>query len=99
MEGYDEGSGFSEYPDFKVLMNITEQKGRIFAGTIIFIANGTTTTSGFAGVIGQDGRDLTITEQGGGYCTGEIVGTDEIELVYMHDGSPYSIAIDTFSRT
>jgi len=99
MQGYDEGRGFSDYPDLKVLINISEQKGRIFTGTIVFVANGTTKISGFAGAIGRDGRSLTIAEKDGGYCTGEIVGTDEIELVYMQDGSPYSIAIDSFRRT
>jgi len=98
MQGYDQGTGFSDYADLGVMMNITEQKGRVFAGDIVFTTNGTPSVSGFAGVIGRDGRTLSITEQAGGYCTGEIVGEDEIELVYMEDGSPYSIAIDSFRR-
>ena len=67
-------------------------------GTIVFSANGTTSASGFAGAIGRDGRTLSISEEAGGYCTGEVVGEDEIELIYMEDGSPYSIAIDSFKR-
>jgi len=98
MQGFDEGSGFSEYPGLRILMNVTEQKGRIFTGTVVFIANGTATESGFAGAIGHNGKTLTIAERNGGYCTGEILGENEIELIYMQDGSPYSIAIDSFRR-
>ena len=98
MQGYDQGTGFSDYPLLGVKMTVTEQKGRVFAGHIVFTTNGTESASGFAGAIGRDGRTISITEEAGGYCTGEIVGEDEIELVYMEDGSPYSIAIDTFRR-
>jgi hypothetical protein len=98
MQGYDEGTGFTDYPGLDVRMNVTEQHGRIFAGDFVFSVNGTETKSGFAGAIGHDGKTITITEQTGGYCVGEIVGGNEIELVYMQDGSPYSIAIDTWKR-
>jgi hypothetical protein len=98
MQGYDQGTGFSDYPALGVKMNVTEQKGRVFAGHMVFTANGTESSSGFAGAIGRDGRTLSITEEAGGYCTGEIVGDNEIELVYMEDGSPYSLAIDSFRR-
>jgi hypothetical protein len=98
MQGYDQGTGFSDYPALGVKMTITEQKGRIFTGHVVFTMNGTESASGFAGAIGRDGRTLSITEEAGGYCTGEIVGEDEIELIYMQDGSPYSVAIDSFKR-
>ncbi|MFA5268508.1 MAG: hypothetical protein WC379_11105 [Methanoregula sp.] len=98
MQGYDQGTGFSDYPTLGVKMTITEQKGRVFAGDVVFTANGTDSKSGFAGTIGRDGRTLSIAEEAGGYCTGEIVGENEMELIYMEDGSPYSIAIDSFKR-
>jgi len=98
MQGYDQGSGFSDYPDLAVSMVISEQHGRIFAGTFVFTTNGTETVSGFAGAIGRDGRTFTIAEELGGYCTGEVLATDEIGMIYMEDGSPYSIAIDSFRR-
>jgi hypothetical protein len=98
MQGYDEGTGFSDYAGFKAVMNVSGQHGRIFAGRIVFTANGTETSTGFAGVIGRDGRTLSIAEKDGGYCTGEIVGPDEIDLTYLQDGSPYSVAIDTWKR-
>jgi hypothetical protein len=98
MQGYDQGTGFSDYPALGVKMMITEQKGRVFAGHVVFTMNGTDSVSGFAGAIGRDGRTLSITEEAGGYCTGEIVADNEIELIYMEDGSPYSMAIDSFKR-
>lgn len=98
MLGYDERSGFTDYPFLTVVITIAEQHGRLFAGDILFTVNGTQKKSGIAGAIGRDGRTLTITEQDGGYCTGEVLAPDEIELIYMQDGSPYSIAIDSFRR-
>jgi hypothetical protein len=98
MQGYDQGIGFSDYPTLGMKMIITEQKGRIFAGEVVFTQNGTESKSGFAGTIGRDGSTLTIAEEAGGYCTGTVLGADEIELIYMEDGSPYSIAIDSFRR-
>jgi hypothetical protein len=98
MQGYDEGTGFSDYPALAVSMNVTEQRGRIFAGEFVFRANGSETRSGFAGAIGRDNRTLSIAEKNGGYCTGEVLAADEIELVYLEDGSPYSVAIDSFRR-
>ena len=98
MQGYDEGVGFSDYPFLTVVMTVSEQHGRLFSGHFVFRMNGTETEAGFAGVIGRDNRTLTITEQKGGYCSGEVLAPDEIELVYMQDGSPYSIAIDSFRR-
>jgi len=98
MAGYDEGSGFTSYPNLTLAMTITEQHGRIFAGDMVFSSNGTSEKSGFAGAIGRDGRTLSITEQDDGYCSGEIIGADEIELTYVQAGSPYSVAIDSFKR-
>ena len=98
MEGYDQGTGFSEYPDLRVIMTVSEQHGRIIAGHFTFIANGTQTKTGFAGVIGRDGRTLSLAEEAGGYCTGTVIGADEIELIYLEDGSPYSASIDSFTR-
>jgi hypothetical protein len=34
-----------------------------------------------------------------GYATGEIVSADEIELTWMHDGTPYGVAVDTLQRS
>ena len=98
MQGYDEGTGFSDYAALAVSMTVTEQRGRIFSGEFVFRANGSETRSGFAGALGRDNRTLSIAEKNGGYCTGQVLAADEIELVYLEDGSPYSVAIDSFRR-
>lgn len=97
-EGYDEGIGFSDYHDLNLRMVVTEQKGRIFAGRILFVMNGTDTAAEFAGTIARDGRTFIMAEKGGGYCFGEMVGPDEVEILYVEDGSPYSASIDYFVR-
>jgi hypothetical protein len=98
MQGYDEREGFTDHPFLTAVMTISEQHGRVFSGFITFRSNNTESIDEFAGVIGRDNRTLTIAERGGGYCTGEVLSSDEIELIYMQDGSPYSISIDSYKR-
>jgi len=98
MEGYDEGTGFTNYPHLTIAMVIEEQHGRLFSGHFLLSSNSTEWTIYFAGAIGRDNTTLTITERDGGYCLGEVVAPDEIELTYMQDGSPYSIAVDYLKR-
>ena len=80
------------------MLTVSEQQGRVFSGFITFTSNSTVSTDNIAGVIGRDNRTLTIAEREGGYCSGEVLSPDEIELIYMQDGSPYSISIDSFKR-
>jgi len=98
MQGYDEREGFTDHPFLTAVMTISEQHGRVFSGFIVFRSNSTESTDEFAGVIGRDNRTLTIAEHGGGYSSGEVLAPDEIELIYMQDGSPYSISIDSWRR-
>jgi hypothetical protein len=79
-------------------MVIEEQEGRLFAGHFLLHSNTTEWTIDFAGAIGRDNKTLTIVERDGGYCLGEVIALDEIELTYMQDGSPYSIAVDMLER-
>jgi hypothetical protein len=98
MVGYDEGTGFTNYPDLTLVMVIDEQQGRLFSGHFLLTSNSTEWTIDFAGAIGRDNATLTIAEKDGGYCLGEVIAPDEIELTYMQDGSPYSIAVDSLKR-
>jgi hypothetical protein len=98
MTGYDQGVGFSDYPTLNLSMVVEEQRGRVFSGTIHFVFNGTPASTGFAGVIGRDGRTFAFTEEGGGYATGDVISPDEIEVRYLQEGSPYSAAVDSFRR-
>ncbi|MCK9580390.1 MAG: hypothetical protein M0Q92_08055 [Methanoregula sp.] len=99
MTGYDEGIGFSDYPGMTIKFIVTEQKDRIFTGTIEFTnPDGSMSLTGFAGAISPDGKTLTITEKNSGYTTGRVISEDEIELTYLHDASPFSASIDTLKR-
>lgn len=98
MNGYDRGTGFNGHPNGTVTLTVTEQHGRVFAGTITVVDDTAPVFSAeVAGVIGRDGRSLTVVEESG-YCTGEITGPDTIELVYGNDAAPFTVAIDTFRR-
>jgi hypothetical protein len=79
-------------------MNVSSQQGRIFAGTLVFAGDYGTNTEGFSGVIGRDGRTLSIPHKTGGYSFGEITAPGEIELVYSNDGMNYTSAIDTLRK-
>jgi hypothetical protein len=98
MQGFDEREGFTDHPFLTAVMTVSEQHGRVFSGFITFRSNNTESIDEFAGVVGRDNRTLTIAEHGGGYCSGEVLSPNEIELIYMQDGSPYSISIDSFKR-
>ena len=98
MKGFDEREGFTDHPYLTAVLTVSEQHGRVFSGFITFTSNNTESTDNIAGVIGRDNRTLTIAEREGGYCSGEVLSPNEIELIYMQDGSPYSISIDSFSR-
>ncbi len=99
MKGYDEGTGFTDYPDLTMRLTVTEQHDRIFSGYLVFTYKSSEKESeSVAGVISRDGRTLTMVEKGGGYNTGIILSNDEIELTYVNDGTPYSIAVDSFRR-
>lgn len=99
MQGYDvRRGGFTDYPDLSIALAITEQHGRLFAGNVTFIENGTQSVEGIAGVIGRDNRTFTISEEHGGYSFGEVIAPGEIELTYLHDGPTYNAAIDSLTR-
>jgi len=99
MKGYDEGTGFTDYPDLTMMLSVTEQHDRFFSGYLVFTSTSDKEESeSVAGVIGRDGKTLTMVEKGGGYNTGVILSEDEIELTYVNDGTPYSIAVDSFRR-
>ncbi len=98
MQGYDEGSGFSDYNKTPMYMVITEQQGRIFAGYLTFGMTGTESRYPVAGVISRDGSTFTLTEKDNGYSQGAIIAPDEIEITWAKDATPFSVAIDTLKR-
>jgi len=102
MVGYEYGTGYTNFSGYTITMSVTEQRDRIFSGTFIF-----TNESGvhvwenapFAAVIGRDGRTITMIEDGGGYTSGSIISSDEIELIYADGNDPFNIAINVLKRS
>jgi hypothetical protein len=99
MNGYMEGRGYTDFSNETITMRVTEQHDRIFSGVFVFsnrieIWNSKT----FAGVIGRDGRTLSIVEQEGGSCTGSLIAPNEIEVTYLDIGEPFMIAVDVLKK-
>jgi len=97
MLGYEENIGFTDYGKMPITMVVTEQQGRLFSGYLKFGVNSTTPLA-MAGVIGRDGKTFALVENVNGYTTGELIGTDTIELTHVDDADPYSVALDTLKR-
>lgn len=96
--GYEPVAGFTNYGNTTMSMIVSEQRGRIFAGTFVFGNGNATESIPFSGVIGRDGKTLTIPQKGSGYSFGEIVAAGEIELIYVDDGMRYTSSIDTLKK-
>ncbi len=96
--GYMEmGSGYGMIRGV-LTMNVTTQEDRLFAGQVSYVVNETPFTKQFAGVIGRDGRTIETVEFPDGFGDGIVVSENEIQLVFREDGTPSTIAIDTFRR-
>lgn len=96
--GYAPSAGFTDYGNTTMSMIVSEQKGRLFAGTFVFGNGNGTETIPFSGVIGRDGKTLTIPQKTGGYSFGGIVAPGEIELIYVEDGTHYTSSIDILKK-
>ncbi|HTY14180.1 MAG TPA: hypothetical protein VMC42_00565 [Methanoregulaceae archaeon] len=98
MQGYEQGTGFSDYHNQTMTMIVTGQQGRIFSGHYVWTTNGTMTTEGFAGVIGPDGTTLSTAEEDDGYSTGFLTSGNVLELTWHHAGPQYGVAIDSLKK-
>lgn len=102
MEGYDYGMGFNANAGYTMTLRVTEQQDRVFSGEISFTAPNGTPVWGVtpcAGVIGRDGREITMIQNEGGYSSGSLIASDEMELIYVDGKDPLSIAIDSLKRS
>jgi len=96
---YNADTGFADNEGGFFFLNITEQQDRIFTGYSLYVMdNGTPVTKNLAGVISIDGTELSLAEQNNGYSTGKILGPDSLELTYLSDNDPISVAVDQFNR-
>jgi hypothetical protein len=100
MTSFVNGTGYVTYPESSMTMTVSNQTGRIFSGTMFFTQNpGTVETQTFAGVIGRDGRTITLVNEGGGYdVDSTLISENEIELVYVKGAPPYIISLDSLKR-
>ena len=101
MKGYDYGTGFNDYAGYTMTLSVLEQQDRVFSGEVSFTAPIGTPVWGvtpFAGVIARDGREITIIENEGGYSSGSLIASDEMELIYADGREPFSIAIDSLKK-
>lgn len=98
MQGYEQGTGFTDYRNQTMTMFVTGQQGRIFSGHYAWVSNGTTVDEGFAGVIGPDGTTLSTAEESGGYSSGVLSPGNVLELTWHQAGPQYGVAIDTLKK-
>lgn len=93
---YFHGHGY--YEGLSINMTVVEQKGRLFTGNLTYELNGTEKVEGFAGAISLDNRTFYMAEFDEGFDLGTIVSEDEIELLYLQDGSRTQAEIDRLHR-
>jgi hypothetical protein len=98
MQGYEQGTGYTDYRNATMAMIVTGQQGRIFSGHYVWTSNGTRTDEGFAGVIAPDGMTLSTAEESGGYSSGILSQGNVLELTWHQAGSQYGVAIDTLKK-
>ncbi len=83
---HHEERGIIEGPDNSIIMNISEQKGRIFYGDIqIMNKDGTYRSEKLAGIIELSGEEFIILEHDQGISLGDFIGPDEIEIIYIEN--------------
>ncbi|MCX6694322.1 MAG: hypothetical protein NT074_07235 [Methanomicrobiales archaeon] len=91
------GSGYGPIKD-ALTLNITAQEDRLFKGQVSYVVNGTSVTKEVAGVIGRDAKTFETVEYPEGFSDGMVISDAWIHLVFREDGTPSSIAVDTFRR-
>ncbi len=99
LEGYEEGTGFTDYNKTTMSMVVTGQEGRVFSGHFILTLHGTESIVPMAGIIGNDGRTVSLVEKDNGYSHGTLIAEDEVELIWAKDTTPYGIALNVLKRT
>ena len=78
-----------------IMLEISEQIGRLFTGNLSELGQATAAVSG---AIALDNRTFYMTEYDGGYDIGTVLSRDTIELLYLEDGEKGGAFIDEFHR-
>lgn len=103
-EGYQNGKGYLNEREAGVLtMMVSEQKGRLFTGSLIINASSkheviSPMIEAFSGVIGLDNKTLYIAEYDKGYDIGTLISNDKAELCYLEDGKNAEAFIISLTR-
>jgi hypothetical protein len=99
--GHERTGGFTGASEWLFHLIITDQKSRVFNGTLVLQKKDDKQIRipiGISGAIESDMQTFYLTEEGGGYAKGRIIDPDTLEYIYMVGGENASIAIDTFTR-
>ncbi len=99
--GHERTGGFTGASEWLFHLIITDQKSRVFNGTLILLKKDDQQIRipmSISGAIGPDMQTFYLTEHTGGFAKGRIIDPDSLEYIYMIGGENASIAIDTFTR-
>ncbi len=96
--GYTGQSGYLLTPS-PVSMDVSEQDGRFFSGTVSFLLNDTMVEKEFAGIFARDGKSFLTIETPAGFSHGILLSVNEVHLVFRDNSDPSGISVDTFVRS
>ena len=83
--GHTENYGYREQVTARY--NITEQKGQSFTGYKAYVmGDGKEGHEYLSGVISFDGKSIYMADHDDGVISGQLMGPNEVELIYVMDG-------------
>ena len=83
--GHTENYGYREQVTARY--NITEQKGQSFTGYKAYVmGDGKEGHEYMSGVISFDGKSIYMADHDDGVISGQLMGPNEVELIYVMDG-------------
>ena len=81
--GHNAVKGYFQEGDYGYVFSVTEQKGRIFNGTLYVTEKENITAYPYSGVISHDLKSFTIAEYGTGEDFGYLISPGEMELTLL----------------
>jgi len=94
---HDKKKGFRKGEE-PVKFIIEKQKGRVFSGKKIYVANKKEITEHFSGVISIDNKKVYIAEHIDGLIIGDIVSKNKMAIYYIEDGEDAIVIINVLNR-
>lgn len=99
--GHAKETGYDDLSHYLYKLSITEQRDRVFNGTITFLTkedNKVLGDKGFSGVIGPDMKTIYLSEYDIGLDIGQVIDADTLEIIYLESGKGSTAAIETFTK-